>query len=208
MKFVKSFLTAAVVFLSLAGQAQNFDIDLLKSINQNESSFKNDFSKTVSNSVTVFNIAAPVTLLTVGLAKHDKKLQIDAAYMAGGYLLSTIITQGSKRIIQRERPFAKYSFIVQRSEGGGYSFPSGHTSAAFYTAASLSLLYPKWYVIVPAGLWAASVGYARMYQGVHYPTDVLAGAVVGAGSAWITYKFQHWMDKKNAAKKAAKPAAL
>ena len=61
MKFVKSFLTAAVVFLSLAGQAQNFDIDLLKSINQNESAFKNDFSKTVSNSVTVFNIAAPVT---------------------------------------------------------------------------------------------------------------------------------------------------
>ena len=57
-------------------------------------------------------------------------------------------------------------------------------------------------------MWAASVGYARMYEGVHYPTDVLAGALVGAGSAWVTYKFQQWMDKKAAAKKVAKPVAL
>jgi undecaprenyl-diphosphatase len=35
-----------------------------------------------------------------------------------------------------------------------------------------------------------------MYQGVHYPTDVLAGAVVGAGSAWLGWKAQHWMEKK------------
>lgn len=208
MKFVKSYFTAAIIFLSIAGKAQNFDIDLLKSINQNETAFKNDFSKTISSSVTVVNIAAPLTLLTVGLARHDKKLQADAAYMAGGYILSTIITQGSKRIIQRERPFVKYPFIVKRGEGGGYSFPSGHTSAAFYSAASLSLLYPKWYVIAPSFMWAASVGYARMYEGVHYPTDVLAGALVGAGSAWVTYKFQQWMDKKAAAKKVAKPVAL
>ena len=208
MKFVKSYFTAAIIFLSIAGNAQNFDIDLLKSINQNETAFKNDFSKTISSSVTVVNIAAPLTLLTVGLARHDKKLQADAAYMAGGYILSTIITQGSKRIIQRERPFVKYPFIVKRGEGGGYSFPSGHTSAAFYSAASLSLLYPKWYVIAPSFMWAASVGYARMYEGVHYPTDVLAGALVGAGSAWVTYKFQQWMDKKAAVKKVAKPVAL
>jgi membrane-associated phospholipid phosphatase len=208
MSLVKSFLISTTVFFAANSKAQNFDIDLLKSINQNESAFKNDFSKTVSSSVTVFNIAAPVGLFAAGLAKHDKKLQIDAAYMAGGYLLSTIITQGSKRIIQRDRPFTKYPFIVKRGEGGGYSFPSGHSSAAFYTATSLCILYPKWYVIAPAYLWAAAVGYARMYEGVHYPTDVLAGAVVGAGSAWVTYKVQRWMDKKAAAKKVAKPASL
>jgi undecaprenyl-diphosphatase len=36
-----------------------------------------------------------------------------------------------------------------------------------------------------------------MYQGVHYPSDVLVGAVVGAGSAWISYKVEKWMDKKH-----------
>ena len=176
--------------------SQNFDINLLKSINKNETSFKDNFFKADAKSVTVFNIAAPAAVFTAGLIKHDKKLEISAAYMAGGFIVSTIITQGTKRIVQRQRPFDKYSFIVKRDEGGGYSFPSGHTSAAFTTATSISLLFPKWYVIAPAYLWAASIGYARMYQGVHYSTDVLAGAVVGAGSAWLAWKVQKWMDRK------------
>jgi undecaprenyl-diphosphatase len=36
-----------------------------------------------------------------------------------------------------------------------------------------------------------------MYQGVHYPSDVLVGALVGAGSAWLSYKVEKWMDKKH-----------
>lgn len=57
----------------------------------------------------------------------------------------------------------------------------------FALATSLSLSYPKWYIIVPSYAWAGSVGYSRMDLGVHYPSDVLAGAVIGAGSAWLTY---------------------
>jgi len=208
MNYLKFFFSINLLLISMNCAAQNIDINLLKSINQNGSAFKNDLSKTVSTSVTVVNIAAPLTILTVGLANHDKKLQKDAAYMAGGYLLSTIITQGTKRIVQRDRPYVSYPFIIRRVEESGYSFPSGHTSSAFYSAASLSLLYPKWYVIAPAFLWAGTVGWARMYEGVHYPSDVFVGAIVGAGSAWITYKVQKCMDKRSAAKKAAKPAGL
>ena len=206
MKFLRGFFTAAVIFLSVTGNAQNWEIDLVRSINHNESSFKNDFTTITSNSVTIVNIAAPLTLFTVGLAKHNKKLQKDALYMVGGYALSAIITHGTKVIVQRERPFITYPDIIKKTEGGGYSFPSGHTSAAFYAATSISILFPKWYVIAPSLLWASAVGYSRLYQGVHYPTDVLAGAAVGAGSAWVTSKFQHWIDKKNRVKKAVSPA--
>ena len=129
--------------------------------------------------------------------KHDKQMQKNAAYMIGAFVASSIVTQGMKRIIKRERPFVTYPYLIKRDVGGSYSFPSGHTSAAFCTATSLSLLFPKWYVIAPSYLYAASVGYARMYQGVHYPSDVLVGAVVGAGSAWISYKVEKWMDKKH-----------
>jgi undecaprenyl-diphosphatase len=91
-----------------------------------------------------------------------------------------------KLIIKRERPFITYPFIVKRADGGQSSMPSGHAASAFNTATALSLVYPKWYVIVPAYSWACLVAYGRMYQGVHYPSDVAIGAVVGAGTAWAT----------------------
>ena len=198
-KFVS--ITFICSFLSVFSYAQNFDIDAVKSINGNASTFKNSLFKATSTSVVFVNIAAPLSLLTVGIVKHDDQLVKAAAYMAAGFLTSAIITQGMKRVIKRDRPFVTYSYIVQKDEGGGYSMPSGHTSAAFCTATSLSLLFPKWYVIAPAYLYATAVGYGRIYQGVHYPTDVFIGALVGAGSAWVAYKAEKWMDKKHTSKK-------
>ena len=193
----KKNLLIFLLFCSVKINAQNFDIDLLKPINKNETNFKNDYLELCASSVTVTSIALPVSVFTAGLIKHDKKMQKDAAYIAGAWITSAVITQVTKRVLDRKRPFEEYVFIVKRDdESGGRSFPSGHTSSAFSTATSLSLYYPKWYVIAPAYLYAASVGWARMYQGVHYPTDVLGGAVIGAGSAWLSYKVQQWHDKK------------
>ena len=200
-RIYRCLLVVLCFLVQTAVQAQNADINLLKSINNNESSFKNSFFKADAQSVIIVNIAAPAALFIAGELKHNKQLKKDALYMTGAFVLSSVITQATKRIVKRERPFDKYSFIVKRISGGGYSFPSGHTSAAFTTATSLSLLFPKWYVVVPAFLWAGSVGYARMYQGVHYPSDVLAGALVGAGSAWLGWKVQKWMDHKHHTKK-------
>lgn len=190
-------LVVSIFLFAVPVTAQNFDINTLKKINANESTFKTNFFKADAQSVTVFNIAAPAAVFITGIAKHNVELKRDAVYMAGAFVLSSIVTQAAKPIIKRKRPFEDYTFIVKRSDGGGYSFPSGHTSAAFTTATSLSLYFPKWYIIVPAYLWAGSVGYARMYQGVHYPTDVLAGAAIGAGSAWLGWKAQKWLTKKH-----------
>ena len=66
--------------------------------------------------------------------------------------------------------------------------------------ASLSLIYPKWYVIAPAFTWAGLVGYSRVYLGVHYTSDVLAGAVLGSGSAYLS----HYLNKKLWEKKKPK----
>jgi len=189
----------SIIFLIIAhiSIGQNFDINTLKKINGNESSFKTNYFNTAANSVAVLNIVAPTSIYIAGEIKHNAELKKDALYMAGAFVFSTAVTHITKNIVKRKRPFEEYSFIVKRSDGGGYSFPSGHTSAAFTTATSLSLYFPKWYVIAPAYLWASSVGYARMYEGVHYPTDVIVGAVVGAGSAWLGFKIQQWMDKKH-----------
>ena len=187
---------AAISLLPNCVSAQNNDAKLAMSINEKQTSAKTQYCKLNANSVTMVNFGAPLVVFSAGVIKHDKKMQKDAADMMGAFALSSVVTHLAKNAFHKERPYERYSQITKRSSGGGYSFPSGHTSAAFTTATSISLCYPKWYVIAPAYIWAGSVGYSRVYQGVHYPSDVLAGAVVGAGSAWLTYKIQKWMDKK------------
>jgi undecaprenyl-diphosphatase len=94
-----------------------------------------------------------------------------------------------KYVFHRVRPcnlYPQVPLLIRRPLS--YSFPSGHTSAAFALATSMSIAYPKWYIIGPAFLWATAIGYSRMDLGVHYPSDVLIGALVGAGSAWLSYE--------------------
>jgi membrane-associated phospholipid phosphatase len=195
-KYCLLLLLPIAILLQLVVFAQNTNIDIVKSLNTNQSSFKTSYCKLNANSVSYVNLAVPVGVFTVGLLKKDKKMQKDAAYMAGAFVLSSVITNSAKRIFKEQRPYEKYPQIEKLSSGGGYSFPSGHTSAAFTTATSMCLYYPKWYVITPACIWATSVSVARMYQGVHYPKDILAGALLGSGSAFLSYKVQKWIDKK------------
>jgi undecaprenyl-diphosphatase len=72
-----------------------------------------------------------------------------------------------------------------------YSFPSGHSAGAFAVATMLTFRYsmnPE--VYIPAFVWAGLVGYGRIYFGLHYPSDVLSGALVGAGSSLLVYKYR------------------
>jgi membrane-associated phospholipid phosphatase len=201
-KYKKLFFAIAFTITGLASFSQNADINLLKSINKNETNFKNKYLELNASSVTAVSIAAPAGMAIAGFILHDKKLKLDALYTGAAFLASSIVTRATKTITNRQRPFEKYSFIVKRDdEAGGHSFPSGHTSSAFCSATSLALRYHKWYVITPAYIFAASVGWARMYQGVHYPSDVLAGALVGACSAWLGYKAQKWITGKKEQKK-------
>lgn len=100
------------------------------------------------------------------------------------------LTFALKNLIRRPRPYAALPGVRarERSHQGDdvfdpHSFPSGHTSTAFSIATSLSLSYPEWYVIAPAAAWAGGMGLTRVWHGVHYPSDVLAGAALGVGAA-------------------------
>lgn len=173
-------------FISTSAFAQHLDIRWLRSIQQRPTAFKDDASKLISGTVYPLSAAAPAGLLVVGWIKKDQALQRQGLTLVGVLAANTLITQATKRIIDRPRPFVRFPDIVNRtSEKGRYSFPSGHASTAWATATYLSLEYPKWYVIAPAGIWALGASWARMYEGVHYPSDVLAGAVLGAGTAWL-----------------------
>lgn len=177
-------------------QAQNIDLRLLESINGPASGADGTWHN-VSKSVYVTSVLTPVTMLTVGLANHDKELQLKAVETGVAIFLAEGVSVGLKSITKRERPYLAHpDLIVGKSASSDYSFPSGHASVAFATATSLSLAFPKWYVIAPSFAYAGTVGYSRMYLGVHYPSDVFAGALVGAGSSFLTWKLQKLLNKK------------
>jgi len=173
--------------------AQNADVDLLKSVNRIECK---DFSNTVANSVYVVPTATTAGILLYGLIENDKKSLEQGLTIGTGLALNTAVSLGLKKLINRPRPYEAYPEIIPCNIESSASFPSAHTSMAFNFATSLSLHYPKWYIIAPAYTWAAGVGFARMNQGVHYPSDVLGGMIVGTGCAFATYYANKWLRKE------------
>ena len=181
------------VFVS---SSQSIDIDILQKINVNRNMEFDPAFKTITNTAVPLSIATPVMMYTIGLIQKDSLIKQKALFIGETFLASAFITIASKSIIKRDRPYVTHPSIQPLSVEGSYSLPSAHTSSAFATATSLSMAYPKWYVVVPSFVWASSVGYSRMHLGVHYPSDVLVGALVGSGSAVLMYKANQWLNKK------------
>ena len=176
--------------------SQNADIDLLKEINLNRNKSLDPTFRFNTNTATPLSFATPVIVFSVGLIKKDSTLKSKGIYLGETVLVAAFISTALKYSVNRDRPFVTYPFIEKATSGGSPSFPSGHTSTAFATATSLSIAFPKWYVIAPSFLLAGAVGYSRMDLGVHYPSDVLAGAIVGSGSAFLSYELNKWINKK------------
>lgn len=196
----KTLTFVLLLFTCCVTHCQNFDIDLLRQINTNRNRDLDLTFGFISNSVTPISIVAPAGFLTYAIIKKDSLSRANATLMLGSFVVASIVSTSLKHIVNRERPFEKYSFIEKVGTGGSPSFPSGHTSSAFSLATALSIAKPKWYVIVPSYLWASSVGYSRMHLGVHYPSDVLAGAIVGSGSALLSHKLNQWLQRKRSKK--------
>lgn len=182
-----------ILFLSTTAHSQTNDIHWLRCISQTNNPRLDEAMQLTSQSVTPLIIGLPLGILTYDLIRHatiDEKRKPLVALCA--VVTCGAITTGLKYAVNRPRPFVTYPDIIKKGNAGSKSFPSGHTSSAFALATSISLEYPKWYFVAPAYIWATTVGYSRMRLGVHYPTDVFAGAIVGAGCAWASW----WLNKK------------
>lgn len=196
MNIMNKLIISLLLLVPVSLFAQNIDINTLKAINSSKDLPSDGFFRAVSNTNIYVTVGVPVTMAVAGFATSDKDLLRSAAVVAAGSAVNIGITYALKYAVKRDRPFETYPDLIKNKSGHDYlkdpSFPSGHTSSAFATATGLSLEYPKWYVIVPSYLYAGTVAYSRMYLGVHYPSDVLTGAVIGSGCAWLS----HYVNKK------------
>ena len=176
--------------------AQSTDLQLLRNINRGEYPGWDKGMKGLSFSVYG---AMPLSVAGIWYYGHQKKdpVMMRNAYKSAvsiGFALLTSTT--IKMVVKRKRPFVDHPEIIQRDKVGPLSFPSGHTTSAFATATALSLSTKSWKVALPAYLYASAVGYSRMRLGVHYPSDVLGGMVIGIGAGLLTWKLDQVINGK------------
>lgn len=186
-----------LLFITLIGSsqlnAQNWDINTVETINRWD---VHGLSRGLSHSGIILPIGVPTAMGIYALIKKDQPLLKDAVYIGTTVIEALGVTYGLKYAFDRQRPYEKYPGKLNPiNPEDSPSFPSGHTTAAFSLATSLSITYPKWYVIAPSAVWACGVGFARMNQGVHYPSDVLTGAAIGVGCAFANVYINRWLNK-------------
>ena len=184
---VLQLLMAMPFAIKILGQSQlqRFDDNIMLDLAAHRTPEQTRIMLFITHTIKYGDYGVPAALLIGGIIRNDRQMRENALYVGS----STVITMGAtlllKQLIKRRRPFVQNLKIVAVYTAGSTSFPSGHASSSFATATALSSAYPKWYVIAPAMLWAGSVSYSRMYLGVHYPTDVAAGAILGSGTALL-----------------------
>ena len=91
-----------------------------------------------------------------------------------------------KFTIRRKRPAGEWGGIYRNTDP--HSFPSGHAARSFLVAVLASLIGPFWLAVI-LWVWAPLVSLARVSMGVHYVSDVIAGAIVGVIAAFLGWQF-------------------
>ncbi len=171
---------------------ESIDVSLFRTINNGRSKVLDRLTDFNDNIVAPSAVVVPVAFFLYGYASNRQYVEDTSVLLAVSEALSFSFEQGLKRIVKRERPFLTLQNVhVDHLEPAhSYSFPSGHSAIAFALATTLSLRYPEPYVYFPLHAWAFFVGYGRIYLGQHYPSDVLAGAVIGSGFSILIYTFR------------------
>lgn len=136
-----------------------------------------------------------VTLLAVTLIAcavlWRRRQQTDALFVALAFVGAQVLSNGMKLGFRRERPFFADPLAIEST----FSFPSGHALVSFAVYGSIALVLARRIrsrrrrivLFAATGVWVAAIGFSRLYLGVHFLSDVLAG--FAAGAAWLAFLY-------------------
>lgn len=135
-----------------------------------------------------------ISIISIIYWALDKKF---GEYIAYSVLTSVLLNNAIKDIFKMKRPIGEEGIRTLREQTAtGYSFPSGHTQSAssFYGAMAIYLKKRLMYII--ATIMIISIGFSRLYLGVHYPKDVIVGGILGVLMSLICYKLYNKVENK------------
>lgn len=120
-----------------------------------------------------------------------KKYRKEGIVLLSALVLATILGEGFlKHLIKRPRPFLEVQSIkLLISKPSSYSFPSGHTTSSFAAAGVLGYYFKRYKVYFYT--LAILISFSRLYLFVHYPSDVIAGTILGLFSSAVVLKFSN-----------------
>ena len=151
------------------------------------------FFTTIGEGGAVWILAAVLLLLF-------KKTRKAGIILAGALILCLLSCNiALKNLVARPRPcWRREDLEMLIAIPKDFSFPSGHTGCAFAAAGALFFSLPKNRKGIKAGalLFAAWIGWTRLYVGVHYPTDVLTGAIIGFLSSALADRGLNWWENR------------
>ncbi len=136
----------------------------------------------VALSLMVYHAAIWVVLAVLMIASKDHR-RPGIAILVSLLVAYVVVELVIKTFIHRERPYVAEDLTPIIVDSLSYSFPSGHTAYSFASATVITMYYGRWGV--PAFVLASMVGISRIYLALHWPTDVVAGALIGIAVAIV-----------------------
>lgn len=187
--------TRAVGALVLVGGLMVFDTRIASESQEQRSSLTNSISKATTGlgSVDAFYLSGG--LIASGFAFHDSHLTLMGREAIEASVFSGLISNALKPVFGRVRPALAGNQTTFEPGSGNYSFPSGHATEAFAVASVVAARSSGWLVPTLAYTAASLVAFDRVNDRAHFPSDVAAGAVIGAVvGRFIVHRHERTME--------------
>lgn len=169
--------------------AGTLDRQILRSVNQNYTRSAARQVNRFEQTVLISAVGVPLILLAYGRWKDDPEIHRHGMRLALSEISAYILAYTLKQSLKRNRPYQRYAWVQHDFTETDPSFPSGHaTGSSVLTTYALLNLRGKPALKLAALIWSAGVGIGRIYQGLHYPSDILAGWAIGAGTTLLLQK--------------------
>ena len=118
----------------------------------------------------------------------SRRVKLGVLQVLGAMAMAFVLARLGQYLIVRDRPFVVGLGTQWLAHAASHSFPSAHASVSCAFAMATALVARRWYWALPALAVGALISWSRIYLGLHFPFDVLAGALLGAACGWLAWR--------------------